>query len=451
VSETLILGAGLAGLSCAYHLGHERCRLLERAGHAYGHISTEIRDGFTWDEGPHVSFTKHAYVKELFAESVAGEFEEFPVRAGNYFRGSWIEHPAQSNLYQVPEPLRGACVDSFLATRSATASAEVPRDYADWLEQAFGPVFAGTFPAAYTRKYWTCEPRDLTTEWVGNRVFHPAVEDVVEGSRGPLSRQTHYITHVRYPRRGGYQHFAEKLAAGARIEFGADVVSIDLAGKRLWTSDGREWPWERLVNTLPLPVFIAACSGVPAEVVAASRELSCSSALLVNVAAPHPTARDESWIYVYDEDKYSTRINCTEMLASGNAPAGRSGIQVEAYASRHKPFDAPPEVIARRVVDELIEMGLVTCPAEDVHWHTKLISWANVIFTHRTASSLDVIWRWLEGFGLQRETDDLHPLSDWTERPSPQPGALAMAGRFGQWKYFWTDDCVMRGRQFQKD
>jgi hypothetical protein len=22
-----------------------------------------------------------------------------------------------------------------------------------------------------------------------------------------------------------------------------------------------------------------------------------------------------------------------------------------------------------------------------------------------------------------------------------------LAGRFAQWKYFWTDDCVLRGRQ----
>ena len=24
---------------------------------------------------------------------------------------------------------------------------------------------------------------------------------------------------------------------------------------------------------------------------------------------------------------------------------------------------------------------------------------------------------------------------------------LALAGRFGQWKYYWTDDCVLRGKK----
>ena len=25
-------------------------------------------------------------------------------------------------------------------------------------------------------------------------------------------------------------------------------------------------------------------------------------------------------------------------------------------------------------------------------------------------------------------------------------GDLILAGRFGQWKYYWTDDCVLRGK-----
>ncbi len=102
----LILGAGLAGLSCSYHLGHENSLVLEKEGHAHGHIHTRFRDGFTWDEGPHVSFTKHEYVKELFAKNVGGHFDEYEVRTTNYFKGHWIDHPAQSNFYQIPEPLR---------------------------------------------------------------------------------------------------------------------------------------------------------------------------------------------------------------------------------------------------------------------------------------------------------------------------------------------------------
>jgi hypothetical protein len=66
-----------------------------------------------------------------------------------------------------------------------------------------------------------------------------------------------------------------------------------------------------------------------------------------------------------------------------------------------------------------------------------------------TAPTLEIIWRWLETHGLQRESDDLHPLTDWNgDLPIFDSNAsLFMAGRFGQWKYYWPDDCVLRGKR----
>ena len=447
MSDYLILGAGLAGLSCSHHIGHGRCLLLEKNAHAYGHIHSVLREGFTWDQGPHVSFTKHAYVRELFAKNISDDFVEQEVKTANYFSGIWIDHPAQSNLYQVPEPLRNSCLESFLSSRD-TAILE-PADYGEWLVSAFGKVFAETFPFAYTRKYWTMEPSHMTTDWVGKRVFKPDVHDVCEGAIGNLGRQTHYIQSIRYPRTGGYESFAREMRNGARIRFGCRVQRIDLQHKRLWTSDGREWGWERLINTMPLPVFISLCMNVPPEVLAAATELSCSSVYLVNVATPHPTMRAENWMYVYDEDKYSTRINCTEKLSPQNAPKGQSGVQVEVYHSRHKPLADDPLAIQERVLEELTEMGLIAS-LEGNKVHGVHCPWANVIFTHTTRPALDVIWSWLETMGLEREHDDIAPCTDWSNMHDNPLGDIVMAGRFAQWKYFWTDDCIMRGKQLSQ-
>jgi protoporphyrinogen oxidase len=445
---TIILGAGLAGLSVSYHLGHGNCLILEKNLHAYGHLHAEMRDGFTWDQGPHVSFTKNDYVKRLFSESVEGDYDEYEVRTANYYSGNWIDHPAQSSLYQIPEPLRSQCLDSFLESRKNGIENDSARDYAQWLRLAFGQKFAETFPAAYTRKYWTREPCDLTTDWVGGRVFYPNVEDVISGSRGPLGRQTHYITKVRYPRSGGYQSFARKLARGASIAFGANVVSIDLVNKRVRTADGRDYPFKRLVNSLPLPVFISLCRQSSPALLDAALQLSCSQLLLVNVVAPHQTLRNENWMYVYDEDKFSTRINCTEKLTPGNAPLGYSGIQVEVYFSRHRPLAQEPLRIGRAVMNELAEMGILQrdcLEAGSAKFSLRQAAWANVIFDHTTRPALEKIWSWLADFGLAREADDLDPLTDWSRKNAESCGSLIMAGRFGQWKYFWTDDCVLRG------
>lgn len=443
---TIILGAGLAGLSVSHHLGHRDCLLLEQHAHAFGHIHSQQRDGFTWDEGPHVSFTAQEYVRELFAANVEGAYEEYAIRTVNHYRGHWIDHPAQSNLFQIPQPLRQRCLDDFLASRESAATASPPRDYAAWLELAFGRTFASTFPAAYTRKYWTVEPRELTTAWVGPRVFRPEVRDVVAGASGPLAAQTNYIKRARYPSRGGYQAFAGRLASGADIRQQARVIRIDLAARVVTTAEGGSWPYSRLVNTLPLPAFIRACADAPPDVHAAAEALSCSELLLVNVTAPHPTRRAGNWFYIYDEDKLSTRINCTEVLSPHNAPTGHTGVQVEVYASRARAFAGTRGEIAARVVRELVEMGFIDEGAA-VKTHTVAVPWANVIFDHAREPALATIFAWLEAHGLAREADELAPSSDWATKPALAAGTLALAGRFGQWKYFWTDDCVLRGRE----
>jgi len=173
----LILGAGLAGLSASYHLGHDKCVLLEQHVHPFGHIASEQREGFTWDIGPHVSFTKHEYVRRLFEQGVGGEFGEIEVQVGNHYRGHWITHPAQTALHQVPEPERSLCLASFLHTRDQADNAAPAANYQEWLERAFGPVFANTFPSVYTRKYWTRAAADLATDWIGNRILYPDVDE----------------------------------------------------------------------------------------------------------------------------------------------------------------------------------------------------------------------------------------------------------------------------------
>lgn len=449
MADVTILGAGLAGISTSYHLGHDQCRVFERNWYPGGHIHTEFLDGFTWDEGPHLSFTKYDYVKELFAEHVDGEYLEYPVETGNWFHGHWIPHPAQSNLYAVPEPLRSRCVQDFLHVRETMPDDFVPSDYGEWLRFAFGDTFAETFPSAYTRKYWTTEPANLGVDWVGERVYFPSVEDVTKGAEGPLPVQTHYIKKIRYPERGGYFAYAERMAAGARVNYNHELTRISFADREMFFANGKRDTFDKLVLTLPLPIAIQR-SDAPAPVQDAANALSCSSVLLVNVAADHDTTRPENWIYVYDEDKYTTRINCTEKLSPHNAPEGKTGIQVEVYFSKYKPMEESPERIARAVCDELIEMGLVRSEDAIESVHTKWVPWANVIFDHDRRDALDTILTWLEPHGLVRRDDDLEPTTDWhakLDAAAPNPSeTLFLAGRYAQWKYYWTDDCVLRGK-----
>jgi hypothetical protein len=214
-----VLGGGISGLATSYFVGHDKCVILEADPHYGGHVYSEEAGGCIWDDGPHVSYTKNESIKQLFSELVEGEFEEVQAEVVNFYRGLWVDHPAQSNLYQVPEPLRTRCLKSFLDSRAQLVNGlPAPVNYKEWIDQAFGPVFADTFPAAYTRKYWTREPADLGTDWIGKRVYYPKVEDVTAGAKAALGRSTYWVNFWRYPSKGGF--FTYTHSHGAHIEYG---------------------------------------------------------------------------------------------------------------------------------------------------------------------------------------------------------------------------------------
>lgn len=442
----LILGAGLAGISCSYHLKHD-CLVVEKNSYAGGHIYSHKINDFTWDEGPHVSFTKHQYVKDLFSLSVEGEFLEYPVFPTNYYKGHWIAHPAQSNLYAVPEPTRSKCLTDFLKTRKNIDNHVQPANYDEWIKLAFGDEFSNEFVKKYTKKYWTLNPEQLSTDWVGDRVFFPDVETVKKGFEGPLDESTHYITSVRYPKTGGYYSYSNLLRKNMNVQLNKCVNKIDLNYKTVYFTDGTEQKYSKLINTLPLPEFVKFLD-TPDEIQDAAKDLACSELLLLNFVVNHPAVINSHWLYVYDDDKYATRINFTELLSPDNGIQGKCGVQVEVYFSRYKEQKETIEQICKKVAEELVEMGLVENESCIEEANTNYIKYANVIFDHKRQKSLNTILDYLTDFGLLRENDDLTPATDWSKKDVVKNkfGDIILAGRFGQWKYYWTDDCILRGK-----
>ena len=422
--QTAILGAGLSGLSTSFHLGHRAgCTIFEGRDYYGGHCHSEYKQGFTWDDGPHISFTSNEYIKSLFSDLVDGEYEDLDVKAVNWYQGNWIDHPAQTSLWQIPEPLRTRCLESFLEM-AATEHAP-PKNYREWLHQTMGPVFADTFPAAYTRKYWTCEPENLDIDWIGMRILRPEVDDVINSAKGPLPKQMYYVNtrSARYPSKGGFGNYTHKLANNADIRYGMKLESHNFADRVLRFNDGSEANYERLVSTVNLPFLINSSDDAPAEVREAANMLVSSMFYRVDFAIDHDARRPELWYYVYDEDKLSVRISVFERFAPSNAPKGRTGIQVEVYGSIWRPMPSDPKEVKQRVMNELIEMGLIDNPTSVLYSDIRLTRTGQIIYDLNRRDALRTVNAYLDRIGVLR------------------------VGRYSEWKYLMSDTCVLGGRR----
>ena len=199
-----ILGAGMAGLGAAHRLHEQGARpvIYEKLPYPGGHTASHTYDGgFVFDEGPHVSFTKDVRIQNLFAESVRGEYETIAYLVNNYWRGHWIKHPAHCNLYGLPRDLIDDIIRDF-ATTLEKPQREIT-NYEEWLFASYGEKFARTFPMEYTEKYHTTTARNMSTDWLGPRMYRPTLDEVFRGSLSPATPNVHYVTEFRYPPRGG--------------------------------------------------------------------------------------------------------------------------------------------------------------------------------------------------------------------------------------------------------
>ena len=142
-----IIGAGMAGFGAANAL-HElglRGTLYEARPTHGGHTSTHYYpDGYSFDEGPHISFTGIERLQNLFADSVDQQYERLSAYVDNYWQGHWIKHPAQVNLHGLPDQLVIDCIKDFVFAQNNDYG-DI-RNYEDWLLATYGPTFARTFP-----------------------------------------------------------------------------------------------------------------------------------------------------------------------------------------------------------------------------------------------------------------------------------------------------------------
>src|SRR5882672_10520081 len=203
----------------------------------YGGHTASFRDknGFLFDQGPHISFTKDVRIQKLFARYVDEKYEAVQVKLDNYWRGLRLTHPVQLHLNGLPKDLIVEIIADFVKEHQVERKVE---NYEDWLVASYGRKFAELFPMQYTRKYHLTSADNMSTEWLGPRMYRPSLEEMLRGALAPWAPEVHYITHFRYPTKGGFVSYLKDLPAIADLRTKHELVAIDPAQKELRFSNG---------------------------------------------------------------------------------------------------------------------------------------------------------------------------------------------------------------------
>lgn len=425
--KIVILGAGLAGFGAAHHLykNKKKSTIYEKNSYYGGHAATFIDEGFTFDDGPHISFTKHDRLRKLFDESVQQKVESFSSNVNNYWKGYWIKHPAPVNLFGLPKPLIVKIINEFFEAQ--TSNLKSINNYKEWLYMTYGKTFSETFPMQYTKKFHTTSAENLDTDWIGPRLYKPNMEEVLNGALSTKTENVHYVNDFFYPTHGGFARFLNQFVNQTDLKLLHEAKKIDPKKKIISFTSGKKECYDYLISSLPLPELISIIEGVPDEIIAASQKLSCSSCVCVNIGVDRNNLSEANWTYFYDDDIIFTRLSFPHTFSPNNTPKNCGSIQAEIYFSKkYKPLTKSPEDFIEPTISDLIRCKIINTADKIIFKNARFSPYANVIFDLDRVSNLSIVHKYLDMIGIK------------------------YCGRYGDWNYSWTDEAFISGENAAK-
>jgi protoporphyrinogen oxidase len=165
---TLVIGAGPAGLTAAYHLtalGFP-VTVLESDPASVGGISRTVHfKGFHFDIGGHRFFSKSAEVEEMWTELLGRDMLERPRKSRIFYGGNFYDYPLRAGeaLRNLGAFESARCVASYLYARLFPV--REPRSFEDWVCNRFGRRLFEIFFKTYTEKVWGMKCRDISADW----------------------------------------------------------------------------------------------------------------------------------------------------------------------------------------------------------------------------------------------------------------------------------------------
>jgi protoporphyrinogen oxidase len=420
----VILGSGMAGLGAASRLRAEgkASRVLDKKAYAGGHTATHERQGFLFDEGPHVSFTKEEKIKSIFAEAVKNDYLSIDAYIDNYWQGQFIKHPVITNMHGMPVDMIAKCIADYVeAGKNPNPKIE---NYEDWLVASYGRTYAEAFPMQYASKYHTTHASNLSTEWVGPRLYQAKLGEVLQGALSSNSPNIHYVQDYRYPKHGGFAAFLNGLTGASDIHLDQEVVAVDPKTKTLGLRNGKSMGYGGLISSVPLPDLVPMIKGAPKDVLEAASRLACTTVVLVNLGVNREHLSKSSWTYFYDDEFTFSRVSFPRTFSPHVVPAGCGSIQAEVYFSnKYKPLTGSGESCIQPAIDGLKKCGILRDDDKIIFQEAMVIPYANIIFDLERAAALRTVHAYLDDIGI------------------------AYCGRYGDWGYLWSDEAFFSGEK----
>jgi len=423
--ETLILGAGLSGISASFHLGNRDHLVIEKEKGPGGLCTSEHKSGFTFDRTGHWLHLAKEPTKQLFRELFPNDAILIERKTHIFSHGVHTLYPFQSNTYGLPPQVVKECIIGFVKALYTADRSKAKENFHEWCMAYLGEGIAKHFMIPYNSKLYTVHPKDMASHWCDHYVPKPTLDEVIEGAVTAPERKVGYNASFHYPKEGGIGELPRRLFArtdAANYRFNARPTAIDLEKKMVTLEGGEEIHYRHLVTSIPLRDLLNLMIGpfAPTAKAIAAR-MQVAAVTYLNIALKKPVGHPGHWFYIPEEKFMPYRVGSFSNIHAPLAPKGAGSLYVE-YTHQGNFTDTD------RLIEESIRlitaMGLIADDEEDIDF-----------IDHRRIENGYVIFH-------REYFDDMKTVLEYFARHGVHP-----VGRYGRWTYNAMENAILDGKE----
>jgi protoporphyrinogen oxidase len=416
--DTVIIGAGLAGLSTALHLDSEYV-VLEKDARAGGLSVTNEVDGYYFDVTGHWLHMRDPDIRRRFGSLV--QMGEVVRQSKIFTHHRLISYPFQSNLKDLPDDCKLAClsgaVDAHIRRLQGTPE---PESFDRFVLHHFGEGIAREFMFPYNQKLWGVEPAEISRAWCQRFVPVPDLKQILEGTFTDANERGGYNASFSYPLQGGIGAFTHAAAAQVdAMQLNSGVARIHAGEKWVETVAGQRWSYKNLVSTMPLKELADVIVDAPASVRDAGDRLRCTSVRYLDLGIDRQVLQGQHWLYIPDPQSVVYRMGCYSNAMPSMAPEGCSSLYVELANG----MEYSDEQALAEALDIISSVG-PTVTLENVAVNrSRKIEFAYVIYDWEYEAARSQVMDFVTAAGIQS------------------------TGRYGKWVYSSMEDALLDGQK----
>ena len=421
--KIVILGGGLAAVSLAYFLQEkesvEEITILEKEDRIGGLCRSIHKDGYTYDIGPHILFSKDKEMLNLMLE-VTGETNRLRRSNQIIHRGKYVQYPFENDLSKLPGEDLEYCVTGFQNNPYENYEAQ---NMLQFFLKTFGEGITNLYLRPYNEKIWKHDPSFMDTQMV-ERIPKPTDEEIMRSASGETVDGYVHQLYFDFPKTGGIeavvQGFARRLNRKCRILLNQEITGTARTKDGYMVCAGdREFFCDRVVSTIPVQEFTDIYESVPVQVHEAVKELKYNSIIIAFVRTKQDLSGDHFAFMTADKGIVFHRISKMDFLGEEYQKGGAS-YMVEVTYRRGDRIDRLSEAgLREKILSGLLKIGFIEKPEDGEFIHITRHPYAYVLYDLNHQKNMNRI---REYYG--REGVFLH-------------------GRFGNFEY-WNMDRVLR-------